>query len=161
MATGDSLCMWRALDNQPPDADYATLDTILTTSGDEPDDMIPVLDFVSATTNEFAVFSAVLPNHYAAGGLTLDILWTSEATTGDVKFDAAFKRIIDTTDILAAAYDTIQTVTITTDGTARGLNTSTIAFTNGQIDGLLKNELFYIAVERDVVDAADTMNSNA
>ena len=77
MASGDALCVWTALSNIPPDADFATLDTILTTSGDEPDDVVPVLDFVSATTNEFAVFHAVLPEHYGGGGFTLALAWTS------------------------------------------------------------------------------------
>ncbi len=161
MASGDALCMWLATFNQPPDDDIATLDTILTTSGDEPDDLVPVLDFdPGSSVNEFAVFSAVLPEHYGGGGLTLDLLWTSEATSGAVKWDAAVKRVADAVDILAAAYATIQTVTTTTDGTARAINTSTISFTNSQIDGLLKNELFFLAIERDSIDAADTMNSN-
>ncbi len=161
MSSGDALCVWTALANIPPDADFATLDTILTTSADEPDDMVPVLDFDPGNSiNEFAVFSAVLPEHYAAGGLTLELIWTSEATTGNVKWDAAFKRIADAVDILAGQYATIQTVTTGTDGTARALNSSTIAFTNGQIDGLLKNELFFLAIERDSIDATDTMNSN-
>ena len=160
MATGDALCLWTALSNEPPDADFATLDTILTTSGDEPDDIVPVLDFDPGATNEFAVFAAMLPEHYGAGGFTLVLLWTSEAITGDVKWDAAIKRVADAVDILAAQYAAIQTITTTTDGTARAINTSTISFTNGQIDGLLKNELFHLAVERDSADAADTMNSN-
>ena len=161
MASGDALCVWNALSNIPPDADYATLDTILTTSADEPDDIIPVLDFdPGSSINEFAVFSAMLPEHYGGGGFTLVLIWTSEAITGAVKWDAAIKRVADAVDILAAQYAAIQTVTTPTDGTARAINTSTISFTNGQIDGLLKNELFFLAIERDSIDAGDTMNSN-
>ena len=44
MSSGDALCVWTALSNEPPDADFATLDTILTASADEPDDIIPVSD---------------------------------------------------------------------------------------------------------------------
>lgn len=160
MASGDTLVAWQALDNQPPDADFATYDTILTTSADEPDDIISVLDFDPGTPNEFAVFSAMLPEHYDGGGFSLSLLWTSEATTGNVKWDAAIKRLADAVDVLAATYAAIQTVTTGTDGTARALNTSVITFTNAQIDGLLAGELFFLAVERDAADAADTMNSN-
>ena len=131
MASGDALCVWRALDNEPPDADFATFDTILTTSTDAPDDVVPVLDFDPGATQEYAAFSAFMPNHYAGGGLTLTLVWTSEATTGNVKWDAAFKALADAAAMLAATYAAIQTVTTGTDGTARGINTSTITFTDG------------------------------
>jgi len=160
MASGDTLVVWQALDNLPPDADFATYDTILTTSADEPDDIVSVLDFDPGAPNEFAVFSAVLPEHYGGGGFTLSLLWVANTTTGNVKWDASIKRLADAVSILSATYDAIQTVTTGTDGTARALNTSVITFTNAQIDGLLKNELFFLAVERDAADAADTMNSN-
>ncbi len=161
MATGDSLCVWRAHDNEPPDVDYATLDVILTTSTDTPDDMVPVLDFDPGATQEYAGFSAFMPAQYGGGGLTLILVWTSEATTGDVKWDAAFKRMADTTNLLSETYAAIQTVTTTTDGTARDINTSTITFTDGaQIDSIVVDEYFRLTVTRDSADGADTMNSN-
>lgn len=161
MASGDSLCVWRALDNEPPDADYATLDTILSTSADEPDDVIPVLDFDPGATQEYASFSAVMPNHYSAGGFTLKIFWTSEATTGDVKWDAAFKAHADSSSITGETYAAVNTVTTTTDGTARDTNESTITFTDGaDSDSVAKNEYFRLTITRDSADAGDTMNSN-
>jgi len=161
MATTDALCVWRALDNEPPDADFATLDTILTTSTDEPDDVVPVLDFDPGSTQEFAAFSAFMPEHYGGGGLTLTLVWTSEATSGDVKWDAAFKALADSSNLLSSTYAAVNTVTTTTDGTARDINTSTITFTDGaDMDSVVKNEYFRLTITRDGADAADTMNSN-
>lgn len=161
MASGDSLLIFRALDNEPPDADYATLDTILTTSTDEPDDIVPVLDFDPGATQEFASFGAFLPNHYGGGGLTVTLIWTSEATTGNVKWDVAFKALADTTNLLSSTYAAIQSTTTTTDGTARDINTTAITFTDGaQIDSIAVGEYIRMLVTRDSADAADTMNAN-
>ena len=162
MASGDSLLFWNALQNEPPDADFATLDTLLTTSADEPDDIVPVLDFDPGATNEFGVFSGVMPAQYAGTtGLTVILYWVSAATTGNVKWDVAFKRHADTANLLSKAYATIQSTTTGTDGTARDINTTTIAFTDGgQIDNIAVGEYFRLAVERDSADAGDTMNSN-
>jgi hypothetical protein len=154
MASGDSLLIWTALANEPPDADYATLDSILTTSTDEPDDYVPVLDFDSGATQEYAGFSGVMPASYSGGGVTLRLYWTSEATTGDVKWDAAFKA-------LASTYAAVQSTTTTTDGVARDINTTDITFTDGaQMDSVAVGEYFRLTVTRDSADAADTMNSN-
>lgn len=161
MASGDSLLVFTAKSNEPPDADYATDDEILTTSSDEPDDYIPVLDFDPGATQEYASFSNVLPAHYDGGGLTVSIEWTSEATSGDVKWDVAFKAQADSENILSSTYAAIQSTTTTTDGTARDKNTTVITFTNGaQIDSIAAEVGFRMLVTRDSADGADTMNSN-
>lgn len=162
MASGDSLLFWTALHNEAPDADYATLDAILTTSADEPDDVVQVLDFDPGATNEFAGFSAIMPAHYAGTtGVTVTLIWVSSATSGNVKWDVAFKRHADTTSILSKTYAAVQSTTTGTDGTARDINTTVITFTDGgQIDNIAVGEYFRLAVERDSADAGDTMNSN-
>ena len=162
MSSGDALCAWRALDNEPPDADFATLDVILTASADEPDDMVAVLDFdPGSSINEFAVFASFMPDHYAGGGVTLTLVWVAEATTGNVKWDGAFKALADAATLLSATYAAIQTVTTGVDGTARAINTSVITFTDGaQMDSVAAGEYFRLAIERDSIDGADTMNSN-
>lgn len=161
MASGDTLLIFTALNNEPPDADFATMDTILTTSTDEPDDYIPVLDFDPGATQEYASFGAHMPRHYDGGGLTVTIIWTSEATSGDVKWDAAFKALADTTNLLSSTYAAVNTVTTTTDGTARDINTSEITFTDGaDMDSVAAGEYFRLLITRDSADAADTMNSN-
>lgn len=161
MASGDSLLFWTALHNEAPDADYATIDAILTTSADEPDDILHVLDFDPGATNEFAVFPGVLPAHYDGGGVTVTLIWVSSATSGNVKWDIAFKRHADTTNLLSKAYAAALSTTTGTDATARDINTTTRAFTHGaQMDSIAVGEYFRLAVERDSADAGDTMNSN-
>ena len=161
MASGDTLLIFTALHNEPPDADFATLDTILTTSTDEPDDYVPVLDFDPGSTQEYASFAAHMPRHYGGGGLTVTLIWTSEATSGDVKWDVAFKAFADSSNLLSSTYAAVNTVTTTTDGTARDINTSEITFTDGaDMDSVAAGEYFRMLVTRDGADAADTMNSN-
>lgn len=163
MASADSLLVFTALNNEPPDADYATLDTILTTSADEPDDIVPVLDFDPGATNELASFGAFMPSQYAGTtGLTVTLVWCSEATTGNVKWDVAFKSYTDNVDSLVGkAYAAVQSTTVATAGTARVVSYDSITFTDGaQIDSITAGEYFRMAVTRDSADAADTMNAN-
>lgn len=161
MASGDSLLMFTAASNTPPDADFATLDSILTTSSDEPDDVVWVLDFDPGSTQEYCGFSAFMPRHYDGGGVTVTLIWTSEATSGDVKWDAAFKAYADSSNLLSSTYAAVQSTTTTTDGTARDINTTAIAFTDGaQMDSVAAGEYFHLLITRDSADAADTMNSN-
>lgn len=162
MASGDLLAYWGALNNEPPDDDFATLDTILTASDDEPDDVVPVLDFDSGATQEYASFSGVMPSHYDGGGVTLTLVWCSEATTGDVKWDAAFKSFTDNTDDLdAKQYAAVNSATDAVAGTARVLTYTPIAFTDGaDMDSVVANEYFRLTITRDSADAADTVDAN-
>lgn len=162
MASGDPLIYWNALANEPPDADYATLDTILTASTDEPDDVVPVLDFDPGATQEFASFSGVMPANYGGSGVTVTLIWSSDATTGNVKWDAAFKSFTDDADdIDAKAYASVNTTTVTTASAAGEPDYATITFTDGaDMDSVAAGEYFRFTVTRDSADAADTMNSN-
>lgn len=161
MASGDALLEWFPFSNEPPDADFATTDTILSTSSDEPDDVYPVLDFDPGSTQEFAVLSGVMPEHYGGGGLTLDIGWVTEATSGNAKWDAALKNLAAGVNILTATYAAVNTQTTAANGTARVIVVTTITFTDGaDMDSVLKNEFFHLLVTRDSADAADTINSN-
>jgi len=163
MASGDSLIAFTALSADPADADYATLDRILTASADEPDELVPCLDFDPGATQEYAYFGGFMPQSYAGTtGITVTLVWTSEATSGNVKWDVALKSLTDNTDNLASkAYAAPQSATAATAGTARLVNYDTIAFTDGaQMDSVSAGEYFRMEVTRDSADAADTMNSN-
>ena len=164
MASGDALCVWRALDNEPPDADYATLDSRLTASADEPDDVIPFLACDDGATNEFAAFSGVMPEHYGGGGLTLTLMWSSAAaTTGDAKWEAAFKSFTDDVDDQdSKAYAAAKAVTATTASGAGEIDYADIAFTDGaEMDSIAKNEYFRLTINADSADAAHTLVGDA
>ena len=163
MASGDTLCVFDALSGVPGDADYATMDTILTTSADEPDSIVPVLDFDPGATEEYIYFRGRMPEHYGGGGVTVTISWTSEATTGNVIWSLAWKSFTAGADnvvtkAFAAPNDSSASAT---DATARDLNETTITFTDGaDMDSVAAGEMFWLELHRSSADASDTMDSN-
>jgi hypothetical protein len=150
-------------DGVPGDADFATLDTILTASADEPDNVIPVLDFDPGATEEYIYFQGFMPRHYDGGGLTVTLGWSSDATTGDVIWGVAFKSVTDDADDLdSKAFAAPNESAATTTATAAGeLDYITITFTDGaDMDSVAAGEVFWLEVHRSSADASDTLNSN-
>lgn len=153
MASGDTLLVFLPADNEPPTSNYATLDLR---------NNHPVLDF-DDTTNEDAVFSGVMPEHYAGGGITLEIGYSmSSATSGDIDWDAAFERIGDQqqdvdSDGFAAANSVDNT---TVPGTSGNVDVVQITFTDGvDMDSVAAGELFRLKITRDA--ASDTASGDA
>ena len=73
MASGDTLLIFTPQANEPPSSNYATMDTR---------NSHLVLDFDGAS-NEDAVFSGVMPQHYDGGGVSVYIHYAmSSATSG-------------------------------------------------------------------------------
>lgn len=162
MASGDLLCWWSALNNEPPPSNMATPDWIVNT-GDTPDDAIPCLDFDPGASREYATFSGYMPSSYSGGGVTLKLLWTSESASAQaVVWEAAFKRFQDNTDdIDANNFAAANTVTATKNATARVINYDSITFTNGaDMDSVAADEWFRIQIARDAGNASDTMTAN-
>jgi hypothetical protein len=121
----------------------------------------PVMDY-DAATDESTTWTGVLPNHYSGLGISLTLVWAaSTATSGNVKWNAQFERLDTATDTDADGFAAVQTATGAANATSGILTYTTIAFTNAQIDGLLKNETFRLKVTRDADDAADTMTGDA
>jgi hypothetical protein len=143
MASGDTLLIFTPLSNQPPAANFATPDTR---------NSHPVLDF-DASTNESAVFSSVMPQHYSSGGVDVLLHYAmSSATSGDVDIDVSFERIGDQQqDIDADSFATAQSVDNTTVPSTSGLvDVVTVSFTNGaQMDSVAAGEAFRLQVTRD------------
>ena len=160
MSANDSLLLVTALNNEPPDDDFATLDFILGTSADEPDDLSPVLDF-DPTTNEHAVFTFTLPSSYGGNGIRVALFWTSEGINDNVKWDVAFKRQAVFDNVATRQYAAVQSDVDNMSSTARNMRVASINFTDGaQIDSLDVGDLFKIRVTRDAEDVLDTLNSN-
>lgn len=154
MASGDTLLVFTALNNEPPATNYATFDVR---------NQHPVLDF-DATTNESAVFSAIMPRNYAGTtGVTVYLHYAmSTAESGDVDWDVAFERIGDQQqDIDADGFTTVQSVDNTTVPATSGLvDIVSVAFTNGaQMDSVAVGEGFRIKVTRDAT--SDTAAGDA
>ena len=153
MASGDTLLEFLPFNNEPPAANYATLDTR---------NYHPCLDF-DATTNEYAVFSAVMPRNYAGGGLTVYLHYAMSSAEADtIDWDAAFERIGDEVlDIDGDSFAAVQSVDNTTvPGTTGLVDIVNIAFANGaEMDSIAVGELFRIKIDRDAV--SDTAAGDA
>jgi hypothetical protein len=122
----------------------------------------PVLHFASATATTVTLFAGLLARIYSGGGITVRIQWIAEsAVAGDVVWEVAFERMSTTHDIDADSFASAKTVTQTCAGTSGILVTASIAFTNGEIDGLLVGEPFRLQLSRLGADAADTMTGGA
>ncbi len=148
MATGSTLLIFTPLHNEPPDASAATFDLR---------NFHPVLDFDGAA-NEEAVFSSVMPQEYGGGGVDVLLHIAVDGTTGDMYWDAQFERIgSEQQDIDVDGFATVQSLDNTTVPAVSGnVKIVTIAFTNAQIDGLLKGESFRLKVIRDAVADSNT-----
>ena len=151
MASGDTLLIFTPLHNEPPASNPATLDTR---------NAHPVLDF-DATTNESAVFSAVMPQHYAGTtGVTVYLHYAMSSAEADtVDWDVAFELIGDQDqDIDSDGFAAVNSVDNTTvPGTSGLVDIVSVAFTDGAgMDSVTAGDGFRMKVTRDAAsdDAA-------
>lgn len=153
MATGDTLAVFTPTHNEPTTVNSATLDV-------RSDHL--VLDF-DDSTDEYAVFSAILPRQYKGGGLTVTLIWAaSTATTGNVEWTVRFERLQEGADDLDSdSFATAQTAIVATASTSGQVKYTEIAFTNSEIDGLLTGERFRLKITRNANGAGDTMTGDA
>lgn len=154
MASGDSLIILHPYNNEPPAANYATLDT---RNGHV------CLDF-DAATDESAVFSGILPRNYAGGGITVYLHMTdtndttaAHASYWDVSFEADVAQDID-----ADGFAAVQSNHAHPNGTSGIPVICTITFTDGaQMDSVAAGGLFRLKVTRDADNVADDWANDA
>jgi len=141
MASGDTLIIFGAIDNEPPASSIATLDF---RNGH------PVLDFASAGT-EKAIFTGIMPQHYDGGGLTLKFHFTmTSATSGTVTWEAEFERCSDGGDDLDAdSFAAANTGNGTANGTSGVVDVADVTFTDGaDMDSVAAGDMFRLRVSR-------------
>lgn len=145
--------VFRPVNNEPPTANYATLDTR---------NNHPVLDFDTAT-QEAAIFTGVLPSSYGGAGIVVKVFVAmTSATSGTVGFDVAIERIdASSLDIDSDSFATAQTIVATTvPGTSGQILALSVNIANGaDMDNLAAGELFRLRLRRDV--ANDTATGDA
>lgn len=150
MASGDTLLIFTPYANEPPSSNYATLDL---RNGH------PVLDF-DPTTNESAIFTGIMPQHYAGGGVTVYLHYAMTSAVADtVDWDVEFELIGDAdqdidSDGFAAANSVDNTTVPATSG---HVDVVSVAFTDGaDMDSVLAGDAFRLRVTRDAAsdDAA-------
>jgi hypothetical protein len=137
-------------DNQPPAANFATLNTR---------NSIAVLEFDAATQESAAFVGVISEAANLASGLMVRIWWMgATATGGNVRWGASFER--SGTDTDADSFDSVTEVTSAANGTS-GIET-VAEITCTAIDSLAAGERFRLRVARIAGDATnDTMTGDA
>ena len=137
------------LDNQPPAANFATLDTR---------NSVAVLDF-DAATDESAVFVGSIPQGATlTSGIKVIISWSAtSATSGDCVWGTQWEKTTGQ-DIDSDGFDTATTATTTTNAASGYINTTAITCTS--IDSLAAGDCFRLKVYRNAAAAGDTMTGD-
>lgn len=151
MATGDTLAVFTPYQNEPPSSNYATAGL---RNGH------PTLQF-DDTTSWAAIFSAILPRNYGAGGLTVYAHASAIATSGTMGWTVEIERMDDSSlDIDADSFAGAQTITAATvPGTSGQTLVLNVAISSGaNMDSLAAGEQFRLRLKRDV--ANDTAVGN-
>lgn len=148
MASGDTLAVFGALDNQPPSSNMGTLDTR---------NQHPVIDLA---IGESAVFSFILPRHYSGGGITVNMHYAmSSAESNDIRLDTFFERIGDQQqDIDSDGFDAtgVNGTDTTVPGTSGLVDIVSNAHSDGaRIDSLAVGESGRLKVTRTAVAGTD------
>ena len=152
-ASGGSktYAVYTPLDNQPPAANYATIDTR---------NSIMVLDF-DAATDEHAVFVGIMPEAASLGsGLKIRINWmATSATSGTCRWGVQIERM--NTDEDSDSFHTAATAGSTTNATSGIITTTEITITT--IDSVVAGDPFRIKVYRDAdgTSGTDDMTGDA
>ena len=154
MASGDTLASFFPTAYEPPATNYATFSVRF---------QRPVLQF-DTTTQETAIWSGLMPRHYAAGNLIVEVTWAAAtATTGTIGWDVTFERVEEgVLDVDADSFATAQTITAATvPGTTGITDHTSVTCTAGATatDSIAAGELFRLRVRRDV--ATDTAAGDA
>lgn len=145
-----TIAVFAPLQNQPPAANFATIDTR---------NSIAVLNF-DAATDESAVFVGVIPE---AAVLTSGIkvrlfVAMASATSGSVDFGAQFERT--GTDLDSDSFDTATEAHVTVSGTS-GIET-VIEITCTNLDSLTAGDAYRLKLYRDADDGTnDTATGDA
>lgn len=145
-----TITTFTARDNNPPAANFATLDTR---------NSVLVLEFDSAT-DESAVFIGYIPdNAILTNGFKTRISWMADtATSGNVRWGVQYEA--DGTDLDSDSFDTASLATSSANATC-GIE-SIAEITSTSIDSLSAGDRFRLKVYRDADDAVnDTMSGDA
>ena len=127
-----------------------------------PAEFLDVWDFDSAAI-EYLDFKCRLVG-YTGGGLTFQLAWASGATSGNVVWSIAIRRIADDAedlDTTAQTYDYNDAAADATASAAGELAYTTVTFTDGaDMDSWANGEVAIVRLRRVATDGNDTLNSN-
>ena len=151
MAAGDLLIDFPPQSSEPPSTGAATPDA---RNGH------PVLDF-DASADEATLFTAVMPWHYAGGGVTVYavVSFSSDTTaTHAGQLEISFERIGDgEQDLDADGFATAKDLALTVPATSGLTEVESVAFSHGaEIDNVAAGEMFRVKVSCDTSDSTFT-----
>lgn len=154
MASGNSIGRFLPNQNEPPLANPATASLR---------NLHPILQF-DTTTQESAIFTEVMPQHYAGGNIVVYVTWAAaSATTGTIGWDITIERITDgALDIDADSYATAKVITAGTVPATSGITSTTnVTLTAGatDTDSVAAGDTYRLRLRRDV--ASDTAAGDA
>lgn len=116
-----------------------------------------VLVFEDDAAKNGATFEVRVPDDYV-GSPVLMVLWSANATTGDVVWDVDYTAIADAESVDPSTDDENATATESTDATALDLNTSEVSLTAGNFAA---GDLVRGKLSRDGANASDTLAADA
>jgi hypothetical protein len=152
VGSGASLHTFRPAQNEPPAANFATLDTRFAR---------PVLEFDSST-QEAAVFSDVMNRGYSGGNIVVNVWFMCDTNTTageEVVWEGAWEKM-NTLDLDGDSFDTAIEASPATCSTTAGIMTmATITFTSSQIDGLTAGDPFRFKLLRDPANGSDDLDT--
>jgi len=157
MASGDPVV--QVLRIMPPSASSATMDA--RAGGSTPAENVVVYDF-DASSDEYLDVLCQLQG-YDGGGLTFTLPWSaSSATSGQVRWEVAIRRLNDDAEDVDAAHSYDYNGASDTAPSASGeLSYPTIAFTDGaDMDSWTDGELAIVRIHRDYDHADDGMTGD-
>lgn len=147
MAAGDLLVDLSPQCSEPPPSGAATPDV---RNGH------PVLDF-DDSTDEAAVFTAVVPWHYAGGGITVYavVSFTSDVDPAHAgQLEVSFERIGDAQqDLDADGFAAAKDLALTVPATCGLTEVGNVAFAGAEIDNIAAGELFRLKLNCDTSDS--------
>lgn len=108
MATTNTMFEFLATDGQPPQTNYATLDTFAAADGDR-----YVLDYVGSggSADETSYFEGFWPSEYDGGGIDVVIDYSTDGTSGGAVEWEVSVEVLQNTDDQDAGGQTFGTIT--------------------------------------------------
>lgn len=98
---------------------------------------------------------------YRGTGLTVELPWSSPATSGDAVLQVAFRRLVSNTTAVTSAFSyDFNTVTTTAPGATGRYRNATVTFTDGSdMDSIADGDLFIMRVLRDPAHGSDNLGN--
>jgi hypothetical protein len=154
MASGDALLFFTAHDAELPVSgnglEPAVRETILTApSPVGPVDVIDVLGMPDDAAYS-GQWSAVMPQAYSGGGIRVEVMWVTLATTGRAFFDTWFNKLDVGVNLITNGWFGGQSGSDLAPAVARDIIRSTIDHDSGaQMGNLVAGDFFRFNIRRD------------